>query len=150
MRRALVAGNVYFLAVFAVGFALGTARVLLIAPRLGELVAVAIELPFMLTMAWFICLTLIRRFSLTRLGERMLMGGMAFVLLICVEFALSIWAFDRTPVQYFSFYQTSAGLLGLAGQCLFALLPFVQWILVGHALSSPAKEGSHASRSTTQ
>jgi len=38
----------YFLPVFALGFVLGTVRTLWLAPMLGELAAVAAELPVML------------------------------------------------------------------------------------------------------
>lgn len=44
LRRAAAAGIGYFGVVFAVGFVLGTARVMVVAPRLGETGAVAAEL----------------------------------------------------------------------------------------------------------
>ena len=40
MRRAVPAGAVYFLLVFLAGFVLGTFRVLVVLPRIGELAAV--------------------------------------------------------------------------------------------------------------
>ena len=48
MCRAAVAGLVYFAIVFAVAVALGIARAALLAPWVGELAAVAIELPVVL------------------------------------------------------------------------------------------------------
>jgi hypothetical protein len=42
------AGALYALLVFLIGFILGTIRVLLIAPRLGETIAVLLETPVIL------------------------------------------------------------------------------------------------------
>lgn len=39
MSKALAAGVRYFLAVFAIGFALGTPRTLVVVPRVGEAAA---------------------------------------------------------------------------------------------------------------
>ena len=52
MQSALKAGIFYFATVFAVGFALGTIRVLTIVPRVGEMVAIVIEVPFILAISW--------------------------------------------------------------------------------------------------
>ena len=51
MNRAFAAATLYFAATFAAGFALGTFRTLFLAPRVGEFVAVLIELPIMLAVA---------------------------------------------------------------------------------------------------
>ena len=48
MIAALRGGVAYGLAVFAVGFVLGTVRVLLVAPATGDALAVALEIPVML------------------------------------------------------------------------------------------------------
>jgi hypothetical protein len=42
----LRAGIIYFLLIFSFAFGLGIARGLLIAPRLGEAVAVCLEIPY--------------------------------------------------------------------------------------------------------
>jgi len=51
--------------VFLIGFILGTIRVLLLVPRLGETTAVIVEAPIMLTASWFVC-----RWSVDRLDVR--------------------------------------------------------------------------------
>ena len=43
MNRALTAGLAYFVLVFALAFAMGVLRVLVLVPRLGEVAAVLIE-----------------------------------------------------------------------------------------------------------
>jgi hypothetical protein len=46
--RAIEAGALYAITVFLIGFILGTIRVLLLAPHLGETIAVILEAPLML------------------------------------------------------------------------------------------------------
>ena len=43
MTRAIAAAVVYFALAFAAGFVLGTVRVMLVGPRIGEIAAVLIE-----------------------------------------------------------------------------------------------------------
>ncbi len=61
MKRAVEAAVVYAALVFAAGFVLGVLRVLLLAPQLGALVAVLVELPAMLAIAWVACGFSLRR-----------------------------------------------------------------------------------------
>lgn len=63
MKRALIAASAYFLTLFALGFALGTIRVLAVAPRIGELAATLAEVPVMLAAAFFVCRWAIRRWQ---------------------------------------------------------------------------------------
>jgi hypothetical protein len=96
-------------------------------PRLGEWVAVMMELPVMLTAAWFICQRVVRHFGVpAAAGPRLVMGGVAFALLMVVEFALAVTAFGRDPSAYFSSLVTPAGMLGLTGQAVFGLWPWWQ------------------------
>ena len=63
MFNAVKAGIVYFLAVFAIGFLLGTIRILWITPWLGDGAAVLLELPVILTASWLLCARLIDTFA---------------------------------------------------------------------------------------
>ncbi|WP_372917409.1 hypothetical protein [Sandarakinorhabdus sp.] len=56
------------------------------------------------------------------LAGRAVMGGTAFVWLMLAEFGLSL-AFGRAASGYGAALVTPAGLLGLAGQLVFAALP---------------------------
>ena len=125
MRAALAAGVRYFLAVFALGFALGTLRTLFLAPRLGETVAVLIELPVMLTAAWLICGVLLRRHAFTA-RDAALMGATAFVLLMLAEACLSVLLAGRSLAEHFALYAALPNQLGLAGQIAFALIPLIR------------------------
>ena len=80
MISSVKAGIAYFAIIFAAGFMLGTIRVLLLIPRIGETWAVLAELPVMMMLSWFVCGWLLRRFGVPRdWGNRLRMGGVAFV-----------------------------------------------------------------------
>lgn len=89
--RSLQAGALYFILVFAIGFVLGTIRFLVVVPEVGELLAVLIELPILLTLAWVISARVIVKTRVPRrLGPRLIVGASAFLLLLSAEFVLSI------------------------------------------------------------
>lgn len=120
------AGVAYFALLFAVGFGLGTVRTLVLAPRLGALGAVLIELPVILAISWAICRWLVMRFAVgPAWSERLLMGIVAFVLLLLAELILSVAAFGGTAAGFVAAFGTSAGAAGLAGQVLFGVMPLV-------------------------
>ncbi|MEO8894731.1 MAG: hypothetical protein ABI450_02510 [Rhizomicrobium sp.] len=122
-----MAGVVYFLAVYVAGFTMGVIRVLLVAPRLGATAAVLVELPVMLTASWFACRIIVDRLHVaSRASARLVMGASAFALLMLVETALGLAAFGQTPAAQIAALGEMAGLIGLAGQVMFALLPLFQ------------------------
>jgi hypothetical protein len=127
MKPALRAGLVYFAVVFAAGFLLGTLRVLALVPRVGEELAVVIELPFMLLVSWIACKRLVTRFSVPGgVAARATMGASAFGLLMLAELGVSVLGFGRSIAESFESYQTSSALIGLLGQVAFAAFPIVQ------------------------
>lgn len=124
MTSPVKAGFAYAATVFAVGFALGTLRVLLIAPRLGEVAAVWIELPIILTASLLLARRIIRRFAIApRLSPRAVMGAVAFAMLMVFEFALGSLLFGRSLSEQFAGFATLPRQIGLIGQVLFALIP---------------------------
>jgi hypothetical protein len=126
MWSAVKPGAAYFALVFLAGFVLGTVRVLLLAPRLGTLTAVLLELPVILTVSWFACGWISRRFSVPAgAWHRLRMGAVAFFLLIAAEIALAA-AFGRAPSTYLASLGTVEGAFGLAGQILFGLIPLLR------------------------
>ncbi len=125
--RALKAGVAYFAIVFAAGFVLGTARVLLFVPLLGELPATLLELPLMLAISWLVCGRLVNRFQVPqRIPARALMGAVAFILLMIAELILSLTIFKRPVQDFTNELATPQGMLGLAGQIAFALMPLIR------------------------
>ena len=126
-RAALKAGLLYFLGVFALGFALGGIRLILLVPALGELLAVLIELPVILGLSWLLCARAIHKAQLAAQPRaRLLMGAVAFVLLMLAEFLLARFMFAESTAEYLAGFATANRLLGLAGQILFALFPLLQ------------------------
>lgn len=125
MTAALRLGLLYFAAVFALGFALGTLRTFVLAPALGALGAVLVELPVILGAAWLICGRLLRRRRLS-LPAAAVMGATAFALLMLGEAALSVLLAGRTLAQHLALYAEPAHLLGLAGQLAFAGFPLLR------------------------
>jgi hypothetical protein len=134
VRRSVAAALAYFGLVFALGFVLGTVRTLLLAPRVGPTVAVAIELPFMIAASWFACGWCLRRFAVPRAsGDRIAMGAIAFGLLMLGELAVSVMLAGRGVAAHFALYALGEHQLGLAGQIVFALLPLLRRATPGPA-----------------
>ena len=130
--NAIRAGVLYFLLVFAVGFVLGAARTLVVAPRVGEIYAVLIELPLILCAAWFISGRLVRKFSIaSHLSARAIMGSVAFVLLLIAELLLSVWLFGSSVDTHLDGRRSAHGAIGLLGQVIFACLPAIQLVQPG-------------------
>lgn len=121
------AGIIYFAVVFAAGFAFGVVRALVLLPHLGAFVSVAVELPGLLAVAWITARTVARHWHVREaFGVRLIMGGVAFALLMMAELALSVVVFGRTWAAHAMLYREPAHILGLAGQIAFALFPAIQ------------------------
>jgi len=121
------AGSLYFFVVFAAGFLMGTLRVVVFEPAVGETAAVLFEMPVMLAIAWFASRSTVSWFAVpARLRPRLAMGGLAFALLLLAEIGISVLAFQRTITAHFEAYLAAPALLGLAGQVAFALFPAAQ------------------------
>lgn len=126
MPAAFRAAFSYCLIVFAAGAVLGTLRLYLIAPMLGETLAVLLELPVMLAIAWSASRTVIDRSAMPRrIAEAAVMGAAALLLLLVAEAGLSL-LLGRTLVQHLELYAALPAQLGLFGQVLYALFPAAQ------------------------
>ncbi|MBW4458945.1 MAG: hypothetical protein KME47_01690 [Nodosilinea sp. WJT8-NPBG4] len=127
MNNSIRVGFLYFVAVFAIGFLLGTLRVLVLIPKLGELVSTFIELPILLSAAWLISDFLTTQFNVpSQWWVRLNMGIVAFGVLMAAELGLSVWLFGSTVQGHFAAYQSLPKTIGLAGQAVFALIPLLQ------------------------
>ena len=119
---------------FAFGFCLGALRMALVVPRLGETVAVLVEMPFMLAASWWVCRRCVGHFRVrASLGARLVMGSVALATLQTEEIALAIAAFGRTPAQYWIGLRSLPGMIGLVGQMASASFPLT---LLARAISS--------------
>ena len=127
MTAALRAGAAYFAIVFALGFLLGTIRVLVMIPALGATPAVLIELPILLFASWQICGWLLRRYAVPNsTSTRVVMGAFAFALLMLVELAMATLAFGQTVSAYLQGFHETHAWIGLLGQIGFAVIPAIR------------------------
>jgi hypothetical protein len=133
--RWTTAGALYASIVFSIGFILGTIRVLLLAPRLGETIAVILEAPLMLAASWFVCRWCVDRLNVRRtVPARSLMGLVAFLVLVSAETGLGT-VLGRSLVDQLAAYGSAAGAIGLTAQVIFAMFPVIQvWSRFGKPL----------------
>ena len=139
---AIRAGSVYFMLVFATGFAFGIARTLLLAhyPEMDRFTAVLLELPFLLAVSWLVCRFLVRRLKVPEgLSARASMGAVAFILLIIAEAVLDMALSGESIGDHFAHYCEPAYVLGLAGQVAFSLMPLFAGLSGAHSRPRPAR-----------
>lgn len=126
-RAAWSAGFAYTMGVFVFAFVAGAIRVMLVAPRLGTLLAVIIEGPIVLAVSWRVSSWCTRRFQVNcDSGTRVFMGAVAFSLLMLLELGFSVLAFGETVDDYLAKFASATGAVGLVMQVCFAALPWVQ------------------------
>jgi hypothetical protein len=124
--QATKAGALYAIVVFSIGFILGTIRVLLLVPRVGETTAVILEAPVMLAASWFICRWCVHRLDVRRtVPARSLIGLVAFLVLMSAEVGLGA-VLGRSLADQFAMYKSASGAIGLAAQVIFAMFPVIQ------------------------
>jgi len=122
--RVATAAVTYWAIVFALGFVLGTVRVLWVIPRVGLMPATLLELPIILAASWFAAGWILRRFTISARREALSLGVLAFAILMAAECALAGVLAGETPAQWLAGLGQPHALLGLAGQAVFALMPW--------------------------
>ena len=122
--RVARAAAIYWAMVFALGFVLGTIRVLWVIPLVGLMPATVLELPIILTASWFAAGWILRRFAIATRREALTLGVLAFAILMAAECALAGVLSGETPAQWLAGLRQPHALLGLAGQVVFALMPW--------------------------
>ena len=118
---ALLSGIGYGVSMFGAGFVFGAFRVLLLAPSLGELVAVFIELPIIMIICWNLSKLFVEK--VVEAGSGVTMGIFAFVTLLLLEVGLALFVFDRTWDETLQDFASLKGRIGLAGQLISSLFP---------------------------
>lgn len=121
------AGFAYALIVFVIGFGLGTIRVLLLVPQLGDTVAVVLETPVILFASWVVSRWCMDRCRVrVDMGARMLVAVVALVTLMSAEGGVSLLVFGKSVAEHLADYRSVAGAIGLAAQVCFASFPVLQ------------------------
>jgi hypothetical protein len=124
MANPYVLGLLYFAAVFAFAFLMGVARELVIAPRLGAVGAVVLEVQFVIAVSWLVARRLLRDRPVT-LVDRAIMGVTAFSLLMACEATLSTIMRRQRLLDWANAVVSPLGLVGLFAQILFAAMPML-------------------------
>ncbi len=125
MRRAALAGAAYALALFGVGFVLGVARVMLVAPAIGVVAATALEaVPMLAAMAW--AAPRIARWQDVppRSAGRIAMGGVALAVLVAIELALGAVLNGTGPGAWVAHVATPDGVIYAVLLLAFAAMPW--------------------------
>ena len=134
MIRTLFAGFLYFTVVFAAGFVLGALRMLVLAPALGASAAIVVEVPVILLISWYVCRAIVDRMDVPAIvSHRVIMGALAFAVLMAAELTLSMVLLGRSFSQHLSAYAAAGSMLGLGAQIAFALFPTVQLAMASGA-----------------
>jgi hypothetical protein len=122
--RAAEPGVVYFLVVFAVGWILGPIRTLWAVPRFGALAGALMEAPLMLISMLVAAKWAVRRFAVNSINAVIVMGAIAFGLLIPAEIG-GLWLRRLTLHEYLEGLISPPGIVSLALFLLFGAMPLL-------------------------
>ena len=124
--RTTKAGVLYFATVFGAGFALGTIRVLLVVPRVGERAAELMEAPVMVAVSFLAARWIVRPFALPPApSQRLAVGLIALVLMLAFEFGFVLQLRGLTIAEYFATRDPVSGTVYYLSLALFALFPLL-------------------------
>ena len=132
--RALKAGLVYFVLVFAVGWVLGPIRELWALPHFGRVAAMLSEAVIMLIAMIVTARSVIRRFDVPRtLAATISMGLIAIGLLFPAEIAGVVWIRGLSLQEYVASFVTAPGVISLLMFLVFGAMPTLVALLIrGH------------------
>src|SRR5207302_8249207 len=122
--RALKAGLIYFLLVFAVGWILGPIRELWAVPYVGRVAATLSEATILLIAMTVAARWVIRRFEVPQtLSDTLSIGLIAIGLLFPAEIAGVVWVRGLSLREYVASFVTGPGVISLLIFLLFAAMP---------------------------
>ncbi len=114
----------YFAIAFGAGFLLGTLRVLVIVPRIGERFAELAEMPVMFGVIFWAAGFVVRRFApWPSRADLAWTGAIALALLVGAELLLSVVVQDRSLGEYLASRDPVSGTVYLLMLVVFAGLP---------------------------
>lgn len=122
----LKAGLLYFGLVFAVGFVLGSIRILWAVPQFGVRAAELMETPFMLVATILIARWVVRRLAISPgLWPRLSVGLAALGCLLIAEFGIVLRLRGLSIAEYFASRDPVAGTVYYLMLGLFAAMPWL-------------------------
>jgi hypothetical protein len=124
-RWVFAASAFYFGIVFGVGFLLGSARVPLLVPRLGERVAELAEMPIMLVAIFLAAGHVVRKYG-ALIGQSgwLLVGGISLAFLAAAELSFALVLTGRGIGEYIASRDPVSGAVYLAMLVVFAAMPW--------------------------
>lgn len=124
--RSFKPAALYFALVLGAGFVLGSIRVPLLVPRLGERYAELLEMPIMFLVIVMAARYVVRRFSLpARLAVRLQMGFAALGMSVLAELLLATVLQGRSLAAFIASRDPVSGSVYLGMLLLFALMPAI-------------------------
>jgi hypothetical protein len=128
--RALKAGVIYFLLVFAVGWISGPIRELWAVPQFGRMTATLSEAVIMLIAMTVAALWVIRRFEVPQtLSDTLSIGLIAIGLLVPAEVAGVVWVRGLSLREYLASFVTAPGIISLLMFLVFGAMPTLVTLL---------------------
>ncbi len=126
VNKVVKAGVLYFVLVFAAGFALGTLRTLVVAPRLGARAAELMEAPVMVAVSFVAARWVVQRLAVPPIWTRRLaLGTIALALMLLVEFTFVLRIRGLSLGEYFATRDPVSGAVYYAALALFAVMPML-------------------------
>jgi len=120
-----LAGAVYFVLVFAVGFALGVIRVVLVVPALGERWAELLETPLMIAASYLAARWTVRRFGVPvdRIAQRLGIGLIGLALLLGAEIGVVLRLRGLSISEYVAGRDPVSGGVYVLALLVFSVMP---------------------------
>jgi hypothetical protein len=115
---------IYFILIFATGFALAMIRIPLLVPRLGERWAELVELPFMVLASFLVARWLVQRFGLVTVVQCIGTGLPALLMMLSAELAV-MWFQGQSLGEYLAGRDPVSGMAYLFSLLLFAAMPLL-------------------------
>jgi hypothetical protein len=127
MQR-LTAALIYFLMAYAAGFAFGVIREFLVTPYAGLSLALVIEQPFMIAVSFLAARFVMARSALQTPTDGLVVGGVAFILLLIVEDLMSRALRGISVFTLWAHFTWLPALANFGGLAVFVAMPYcVTW-----------------------
>jgi hypothetical protein len=117
--------TLYFLLVFGAGFVLGTGRVLILVPLIGERTAELLEMPLMLAVIVAAARWVVRHKLDGRQSSALPVGFIAMSFVLLADLAVGVWLRGMSPVEVFLNRDPISGIAYYAVLLFFAVMPAI-------------------------